>query len=49
MMMHSTVRKIDVFKVDIKDPSGSLKFKSEVSKIEREMTLSLLNSSTKQF
>ena len=42
-MIHSTVRKIDVFEVEIKDLSGIFQFKSEVSKIERETLLSLPN------
>ena len=41
MVMHLTVRKIDVFEVKIKDLSGSFQFKSEVSKVERETLLSL--------
>ena len=28
MMMHSSVRKIDVFEVEIEDPSWSFQFKS---------------------
>ena len=39
MMMHSTVRKINVFEVKIEDLSGSFQFKSEVSKVERETLL----------
>ena len=35
MMMHSTVRWIGVFEVEIKGLSGSFQFKSEVSKVER--------------
>ena len=41
MVIHLTVRKIDVFEVKIKDLSGSFQFKSEVSKVERETLLSL--------
>ena len=48
-MMCSTVRTIGVFEAEIKDPKGSVKFKSEVSKIEREALLSLPYSTTKQF
>ena len=48
-MMCSTVRTIGVFEAEIKDPKGSVKFKLEVSKIEREALLSLPYSTTKQF
>ena len=41
MMMHSTVRKIDMFEVEIKN--GGFQFKSEDSKIERETLLSFPN------
>ena len=47
MMMHSTVRKIDVFEVEIKCLGRSLQFKSEVSKIERETLLPLSNPNYK--
>ena len=43
MMMHSTIRKIDVFEIEINDVSGDFQFKAEVSKIERETLLSLPN------
>ena len=43
MMTHKTVGKIDVSEDKIKDLSGSLRFKSEVSKVEREMLLALPN------
>ena len=43
MMMHSTVRKIDMFEVEIKNFSGGFQFKSEDSKIERETLLSFPN------
>ena len=44
MMMHPIVRKADVFEIKIEDLNGSFQFKSEVSKIEIETLLSLLNS-----
>ena len=47
MMMHSTVRNIDVFEVEIKDLSGRLQCKSKVSKVERESLLSLANTNYK--
>ena len=43
MMMHSIVRKINVFEIEIKDLSGSFQFKLEVSKVGRETLLSLQN------
>ena len=43
IVMHSTVRKTDVFEVEIKNLSGSFQFKSEVNKVERETLLSLPN------
>ena len=43
MMIHSIARKIDVFEVEIKHLSGSLQFKSEVSKLSRETLLSVSN------
>ena len=39
MIMNPTVRKIDVFEVEIKDLSGSFQFKSEVGKVERKTLL----------
>ena len=43
MMMHSTVRKIDMFEVETKDLSGRFQFKSEVSQAERKTLPSLPN------
>ena len=43
MMMHSTIRKIDVFEVEINDVSGDFQFKTEVSKVKGETLLSLPN------
>ena len=43
MIMPSTVRKIDVFEVEIKDLSTSFQFKLEKNKVERERLLSLPN------
>ena len=43
MIMPSTVRKIDVFEVEIKDLSTSFQFKLEINKVERERLLSLPN------
>ena len=42
--MHPIVRKADVFEIKIEDLNGSFQFKLEVSKIEIETLLSLLNS-----
>ena len=42
-MIHSIVRKIDVIEAQIKDATGSLPSKSEVSKVEKETLLSLPN------
>ena len=41
MIIHSTIRKIHVFQVEIKDLGVSFQLKSEVSKAERETLLSL--------
>ena len=43
MIMPSTVRKIDVFEVEIKDLTTSFQFKLEINKVERERLLSLPN------
>ena len=50
MMMYSTVRtvrKVDVFEVEIKYLGWSLQFRSEVSNVERETLLSLSNPNYK--
>ena len=39
MIIHSTIRKIYVFQVKIKDFNLSFEFKSEVSKVERNTTI----------
>ena len=43
MIIHSTTRKINVFEIEINDGSGDFQFKAEVSKVEREILLSLPN------
>lgn len=49
MMMHSTSRKIDMFEVEIKDLSERFQLKSEASKVEREILLSLPNPNYEEF
>ena len=49
MMMHSTSRKIDMFEVEIKDLSERFQLKSEASKVEREILLSLSNPNYEEF
>ena len=49
MMMHSIVRKIDVFEIEIKDLSGSFQFKLEVSKVEVKRSYHFRIQTKKQF
>ena len=49
MMMHSTTRKIYVLEIEINDISENFSYKAEISKVERETLLSLLNPNMSLF
>ena len=49
MMMHSTTQKIYVLEIEINDVSENFSYKAEISKVERETLLSLLNPNMSLF
>lgn len=48
MVMHSIVRKIDVFEFETQDLSGNFQFKPNIDRVERETLLSLPNQNNEE-
>ena len=48
MVIHSIVRKIDVFEFETQDLSGNFQFKPNIDRVERETLLSLPNQNNEE-